>query len=355
MNFSSPTIDTKSSTLFRALDNTHYTAVAFISACLVPCLPAGSALRQGLLVLQVSAAIYVFFAPPPSDVSNTAVIYTADVLGVNLLARYVDRLYLHSPEQTFSRLKYPSSGWGPVQLVRRTAASQQGEEDVNKLSGIQKFLWTFEILTVTRGIGWNWRVTSIPAQPMQLSRAQFLRSCVVKYVAMYAGLYLMGVSCSSVLDSFNSIRNSHLRASLISLTENAFFLYPFIVLGWAITIYSHFALLMLPLAIICVGLKVGPRFWREVDAWPLNYGSFKNAYSIRRFWGYTWHQQMRRTTSAPSVYLVGNRGVGNLRLIGLVGLGPASRVFTCSLLDRLLQLKGQLDWRLSASEGGCSR
>ena len=35
---------------------------------------------------------------------------------------------------------------------------------------------------------------------------------------------------------------------------------------------------------------------------------------------------------------VGNRGDGNLRLIGLIGLGPASRVFTCSLLrvDRLL-------------------
>jgi hypothetical protein len=33
---------------------------------------------------------------------------------------------------------------------------------------------------------------------------------------------------------------------------------------------------------------------------------------------------------------VGNRGDGNLRLIGLIGLGPASRVFTCSLLDRLI-------------------
>ncbi len=33
---------------------------------------------------------------------------------------------------------------------------------------------------------------------------------------------------------------------------------------------------------------------------------------------------------------VGNRGDGHLRLIGLIGLGPASRVFTCSLLDRLL-------------------
>jgi hypothetical protein len=33
---------------------------------------------------------------------------------------------------------------------------------------------------------------------------------------------------------------------------------------------------------------------------------------------------------------VGNRGVGNLRLIGLVGLGPASRVFIFHLLDSLL-------------------
>jgi len=33
---------------------------------------------------------------------------------------------------------------------------------------------------------------------------------------------------------------------------------------------------------------------------------------------------------------VGNRGVGNLRLIGLVGLEPASRVFTFHLLDSLL-------------------
>ncbi len=36
--------------------------------------------------------------------------------------------------------------------------------------------------------------------------------------------------------------------------------------------------------------------------------------------------------SATVISNVGNRGVGNLRLIGLVGLGPASRVFTCSLL-----------------------
>lgn len=109
MNSSSATIDTNGSTVFGTLDNTHYTAIAFLSACLVPCLPAGSALREGVLFLQIAAAIYVFFAPPPSSISNTAVIYTTGVLGGNLLARYIDRLYLRLPEQAFSRLKYPSS------------------------------------------------------------------------------------------------------------------------------------------------------------------------------------------------------------------------------------------------------
>ncbi len=33
---------------------------------------------------------------------------------------------------------------------------------------------------------------------------------------------------------------------------------------------------------------------------------------------------------------VGNKGVGNLRLIGLVGLGPATRVSTFHLIDSLL-------------------
>ncbi len=40
--------------------------------------------------------------------------------------------------------------------------------------------------------------------------------------------------------------------------------------------------------------------------------------------------------TACSLQSVGNRGVGNLRLIGLVELGPASRVFTFHLLDSLL-------------------
>ncbi len=44
----------------------------------------------------------------------------------------------------------------------------------------------------------------------------------------------------------------------------------------------------------------------------------------------------RISVSNGVTFCVGNRGVGNLRFIGLVGLGPASRVFTFHLLDSLL-------------------
>ncbi len=44
----------------------------------------------------------------------------------------------------------------------------------------------------------------------------------------------------------------------------------------------------------------------------------------------------RISVSIGVTFCVGNRGVGNLRFIGLVGLGPASRVSTFHLLDSLL-------------------
>ncbi|GKZ40182.1 hypothetical protein AbraIFM66950_003006, partial [Aspergillus brasiliensis] len=81
-------------------------------------------------------------------------------------------------------------------------------------------------------------------------------------------------------------------------------LYALIVLGLALVVYSHFAVFVLPLSILCVGLQVGPVAWRDMSAWPPDYGSLREAYSLRRFWGITWHQQLRRQTGAPGAYLL---------------------------------------------------
>ena len=295
----------KAQSSFEPLNNTHYTALAFLLACLIPSFTPQSALRRGLLLLQMLFAVLVFIAPPPSNISNTAVLYTAGVLSGNLLARYVDRVYLHTPEQEFSRLVHdPLSNTTPVQPTTEAATKQLVREDSTSLIGTQKLLWTFELLTVTRGIGWNWRVTGIPSQRAQLPRIRFVQSCLAKWVTMYASLHLFNLACCAILESFPSIRDPWLRATLVSLTSNTIFLYTFLILGWAVTIHSHFALLMLPLSMACVGMKVGPKAWQEPESWPPNFGSFKDAYSIRRFWGYTWHQQMRRMTSAPGAFLL---------------------------------------------------
>ena len=252
----------------QSLNNTHYTVLSFLFAALTPCFPRSSPLRRGFLLLQVALIVQVFIIPPPSNVPNTAVLYTFGVLGGNLLARYFDRLYIHVPEEEFHRINIDGS-----------------VEDARNLSSVRKFWWAFELLAVTRGIGWNWRVSGIP-QSSPPTRLQFLRSRLLKYIAMYAGLHLTHLSCKNILNGFAEVSSPQLQKVLLSFTSSPVFLFPFVVLGWAITIYSHFGLLMLPLSLLCVGMRVGPSGWQRVESWPPNFGSLKEAYSIRRFWGY---------------------------------------------------------------------
>lgn len=261
---------------FETLNNVNCAGLSFLFALLMICAPQGSPLRYGILFLQVTFVVQAFIAPPPSNIPNTAVIYTSGVLMGNLLLRYVDRIYLRVPESAFHRVRADGS-----------------KEDARKLSPTRRFLWVFELVSVTRGIGWDWRVSGIPRLSPQ-TRTQFLRTRLVKYLAMYAGLYLTGLSCRSILDGFTNVSDPRLRNALLLLTSNTVFLYVFIVLGSWMTVYSHFALFTLPLSLLCVGLEIGPSAWQHIESWPPNFGSLKEAYSIRRFWGYVVRPPLRR-------------------------------------------------------------
>lgn len=256
-----------------SLDFTHYTVLSFICALITTCLPQRSPLRRGALVLQIALVVNAYLAPPPITIPNTAVIYTFGTLLANLTARYVDRLYVHVPEKEFHRIN-----------------SDGSKEDADKLSWARKLLWAFELFGVTRGVGWDWRVSGIPRAEPQ-TRSHFLRRRLSKYVCMYAGLYLVGLSSQNIRNGFKDISSPTARNALVSVTQNTIFLYLFIVFSYAITIYSHFAIMTLPLSLLCVGLRVGPRSWQEPKSWPPNFGSLKEAYSIRRFWGYVLSMQ----------------------------------------------------------------
>ncbi|KGO67470.1 hypothetical protein PITC_009210 [Penicillium italicum] len=259
-----------------SLDSGHYTALAFALAVCIPQVTHGTALRYGLVSLQITCAVQAFLAPL-SPVLDRSILYSSGVLMGNLVARYFDRLYTNVPEKAFHRIIDP-----------------QTSEDTARLPPPERLFWALELFSVTRGIGWNWRVGGIPRSPAPTTRFQFAASQLIRWIAMYAGLHLVNVSCQSVLSNQNAIP---------SLAEHVQ-IYALIVGGCAITIYSHFAILILPLSALCVGLQIGPHSWQDAASWPPNFASIREAYSIRRFWGYTWHQQLRRQAGAPGAYLL---------------------------------------------------
>ncbi|GLA25430.1 hypothetical protein AnigIFM63326_002131 [Aspergillus niger] len=271
--------------LSRSLVSTHYTALAFLLAVCIPSAPRKSILRYGLLLLQITCALQAFVAPPPPT-SDSAVLYTTGVLMANLLARYFDRLYTTVPEESFHRI----------------SSTNQSEEDATKLPPTQRLPWALELFSVTRGIGWDWRVSRIPELTAPKSRARFVTARLLTIIAMYAGLYLLEVTCQELLASYPS--PGIVDGNPIQILMGDLFLYGLIVLGLALVIYSHFALFVLPLSILCVGLQIGPVAWRDMSAWPPDYGSLWESYSLRRFWGITWHQQLRRHTGAPAAYIL---------------------------------------------------
>lgn len=101
---------------------------------------------------------------------------------------------------------------------------------------------------------------------------------------MYGSVWLAERVCEGILGEWPQLPNGRGKTALLTFTHNTAFLHAFIVFVLGLTVYTHFVMLTLPLALLCVGLGVGPTRWRQPDAWPATFGSLFEAYSLRRFW-----------------------------------------------------------------------
>ncbi|KAL1602692.1 hypothetical protein SLS60_006112 [Paraconiothyrium brasiliense] len=261
--------------------------LSFITAVLTPCFRRGSVGRSGILALQVYFTIQAYLAPV-KPTGNLAVSYSSGVLFGNVTLRYLDRLYLHVPEEEFRRIQEDGV-----------------EERPDTLSLGQKLEWSAELLLTTRGIGWNWRVQGTP-KPMNRTRTAFVSDRLVRWVAMYGGIFLAERVCEGILNEWAQLPDSLVKSGLLALTNNNVFLHTWIVFVLGLTVYTHFAMITLPLALLCVGFGLGPISWRQPEAWPATFGSLTEAYSLRRFWGHCWHQQVRRILGVPPAFVLAN-------------------------------------------------
>lgn len=256
------------------LDSLQCTFISFLLAIITVCCPTSSLLRRACLLLHVTFVVQAYLAPSPSGITDTATLYMYGVLLGNLTACYFDRLYSGSPEERFFRIG-EENRWKDFE--------DRGLRDLRGLVG--KFFWALELFTIRRGVGWNWKISSIPPAKKE-TRAEFVRLRLIKWVLMYSALYVTAMMATNILDDFKSIDDPKLQAALVSLVKNDIFLYLYIFLGSSAIIYGLFGIPMLSLQILCVGLHIGPRAWQDPEAWPPNFGSISEAYSIRRLWGY---------------------------------------------------------------------
>ncbi|KAI6047545.1 hypothetical protein EDC04DRAFT_2887315 [Pisolithus marmoratus] len=168
-------------------------------------------------------------------------------------------------------------------LLTRPLEEYRHESDkvpAYQLPYIQRFFWLMSISQ--RGIGWSFKADhSVPlVEPHHLTRKAFVTSRLRRifiYYTLFEAIQLY-IRCNPVFSS---------QAPLLS---QGYFLGWLNVMAIPWRFYAGLNWIHSLLAMIAVGTTL-----HEPRSWPVPFGQLKDAYTIRRFWGRTWHQFSRYT------------------------------------------------------------
>ncbi len=236
-----------------------------------------SIIRKALYPAPLLLISGAFLAPAPLLLHNKEETYKYGKFLSVWLFTILDRLYLNQPEESFKRkgIDDAEDGEGP-----------------ESLPPAQKILWATELITISRGVGWNWQVGGTPPAPTD-GRRTFLVKRTMKVLAEYASVIATQSICKWLLT------RSSLPDGFLTNTALRFLLW------WGYFSITHMDMSFQEdlLSIIFVGLGIGKR-WSQPSAWPPAFGSAASAYSFRNFWGKWWHQSWRRILTSPGMFLV---------------------------------------------------
>ncbi|KAI6111862.1 hypothetical protein EDD16DRAFT_1606446, partial [Pisolithus croceorrhizus] len=171
----------------------------------------------------------------------------------------------------------------PFLLLVRPLEEYRHEADkvpAYQLPFIQRYFWLFKMTNSPRGIGWSFKAESslIPVDPRHRTRASFIASRLQWLFSHYllleaATLY---TRCNPVF------------LSEASVTSQGYVLQCLNVAAIPCQLYALLTCVHCTLAVLAVGANLD-----EPQAWPQPFGHWKNAYTVRKFWGKTWHQMSR--------------------------------------------------------------
>ncbi|KAG6327703.1 hypothetical protein ID866_11386, partial [Astraeus odoratus] len=147
-----------------------------------------------------------------------------------------------------------------------------------QLPFVQRYLWVTSISP--RGFGWSFGAAPpiVSTGPRHLTRTSFVFSrsyrIFLHYFLFHAILWYT---------SFNPVFTSS-----ASLGSQGYVLRCLNVIAIPCLLYASFTCVYYGIALAAVGTNI-----HQPSLWPDPFGSWKDAYTIRRFWGRTWHQFSR--------------------------------------------------------------
>ncbi|KAJ7034142.1 membrane bound O-acyl transferase family-domain-containing protein [Mycena alexandri] len=174
--------------------------------------------------------------------------------------------------------------------LRIMKPSQRADEPIEHASLRRRIAWALKLFTSTTGVGWEHQ-PRYPLRPSpSIPRRIFVRDQLLQ--ALLTGATFEGVNY------YFHTRHPSLYAGGPSLTSFGWLWRYQTIWAWSVPLAASSICVQSLSAAYSVGTGAsGP------EDWPPFMGSFALAWSVRNFWGRTWHQSMRRFLSAHGKFV----------------------------------------------------
>ncbi|KAJ3715557.1 membrane bound O-acyl transferase family-domain-containing protein [Lentinula guzmanii] len=176
----------------------------------------------------------------------------------------------------------------------------------NELQWTKRTYWVWRAVISLRNVGWNCQAPSLSTARHTASQTgrDRLKFCLSALQQSFFNLLLVD-AVQTILQTAPFLRNFDTQpGSNDSIRSLPYLQRAVCVATWFFGGYAGIRFYYYTVAFVCVGSG-----YSEAGDWPKPFGSLKEAYSVRNFWGRTWHQFIRRFCISPGTKLAKALGV----------------------------------------------
>ncbi|KAF9459745.1 membrane bound O-acyl transferase family-domain-containing protein [Collybia nuda] len=225
-----------------------------------------SRLRLAIWPVIAGLIYYIFYQNPTNDTGGNASIRVSFIVYLFMASDYI-----------------------LLTNIQREFRLSGQQESIENASFGARLRWALTLFFNPRGVGWSHEPKGILPLGSHLSRGRFILSQLI-----WSAIYLVLID----IVHFINVHTSVFKPESIPTASLTWHLRVLGVILSGLRATSYLSFLHALLSIICVATSIS-----EPKGWPHLFGKWGDAYTVRKFWGRTWHQDLRRIFSSHGKYL----------------------------------------------------